>query len=116
MEGGSSPSEVTTPPQIKGSKSSYLFYFQHFTNTTNVHIVYICIRNTHKTESMFWKRKEDIRISSIGLISVPPPKKEFETMLQILRDAEKYDNAGEMEVSKDTLNTLCEFINRYIHT
>lgn len=66
---------------------------------------------------MFWKRKERIDYTAKGHIFIPPPpppKKEFETMLEILRDAEKYDNAGEKDVSNATLKNLCEFIERHV--
>ena len=66
---------------------------------------------------MFWKRKERIEQTAKGHIFIPPPpppKKEFEIMLEILRDAEKFDNAGEKDVSNATLKTLCEFIERHV--
>jgi hypothetical protein len=66
---------------------------------------------------MFWKRKEKIECEYLGHIVCPPPpppKKEFETMLELLRDAEKFDNAGEKDVSNATLKYLGEFIERYI--
>lgn len=65
---------------------------------------------------MFWKRKERIEFTAKGNIFMPPPppKKEFETMLEILRDAEKFDNAGEKDVSNSTLKTLSEFIECYV--
>jgi hypothetical protein len=66
---------------------------------------------------MFWKRKEKITHTAKGHIFIPPPpppKKDFETMLELLRDAEKFDNAGEKDVSNATLKNLCEFIERYV--
>lgn len=61
---------------------------------------------------MFWKRKKETSHGALGPLSVPPtpPKKEFETMLEMLRDAEKYNNAGENEVSDAILTHLCEYI------
>jgi hypothetical protein len=65
---------------------------------------------------MFWKRKEKIECDYLGHITCPPPppKKEFETMLELLRVAEKFDRDGEKDVSNTTLKNLCEFIERYI--
>lgn len=66
---------------------------------------------------MFWKRKERIEHTAKGHIFIPPPppsKKDFETMLELLRDAEKFDNTGEKDVSDATLKNLCEFIERYV--
>lgn len=40
-------------------------------------------------------------------------KKEFSTMFEILRDAEKYDEAGEKEVCKLMLETLKNYIDMY---
>jgi hypothetical protein len=69
---------------------------------------------------MFWKRKPvNTVISSKNgylMINNPPPippKKEFESMLELLRDAEKYDNSGEAEVSLKQLETLREYIDKY---
>lgn len=64
--------------------------------------------------SIFWKR-EDQKWSQmpIGVLLPPPPKKQFATMLEMLRDAEKYDNEGEQEVSNAYLTNLCEYIERY---
>lgn len=64
----------------------------------------------------FWKRKEKITRGTLGPLLMPPipPRKEFETMLEILRDAEKFDNNGEKSVSNSTLRTLCEFIEVHI--
>ena len=65
---------------------------------------------------MFWNRKKQV-VSSIGglPLEVPPipPKKEFATMLELLRDAEKYDNESEKEASEAVLTTLCEYIERF---
>lgn len=65
---------------------------------------------------MFWKREDKKEQTPLGLIiSIPPipPKKEFTTMLELLRDAEKYDTSGEPEVSKKILSDLCDFILKY---
>lgn len=64
---------------------------------------------------MFWKREQEIRNGELGPLIMPtdPPKKEFKTMLEMLKDAEKYDNAGELDVSKSTLTALCKYIEKY---
>lgn len=64
---------------------------------------------------MFWKRKPKVINTSLGPIisSQTPPKKEFETMLEILRDAEKFDNANEIEVRNNTLQNLVDYINDF---
>lgn len=65
---------------------------------------------------MFWNRKKQI-VNSIGRLplEVPPvpPKKEFATMLEMLRDAEKYDNESEKEASEAILTALTEYIERF---
>lgn len=70
---------------------------------------------------MNWFRKSsDLKLSKISnqiYISPPPPsRKEFITMLSLLRDAEKYDNAGDSEISESILKTLSEYINDYIQS
>ena len=42
---------------------------------------------------MFWNRKVKTTNGALGLLQIPPipPKKEFSTMLEMLRDTEKYD-------------------------
>ena len=71
---------------------------------------------------MNWFRKSsDLKLSKISnqiYISPPPPpsRKEFITMLSLLRDAEKYDNAGDSEISESILKTLSEYINDYIES
>lgn len=64
---------------------------------------------------MFWKREKIVTNGALGMLEIIPikPKKEFETMLQMLRDAEKYDNATEKDVSIALLTNLCEYIERY---
>jgi len=61
---------------------------------------------------MFWNRKEKVVIGSLGPLLIPPipAKREFETMLEILKDAEKYDNGNDIEVRNALLTTLCEHI------
>ena len=64
---------------------------------------------------MFWKRKNESTKSELGIIlNVPmPAKKEFETMLELLRDAEKYDSAGGLKASHNILNDLKEYITDF---
>ena len=64
---------------------------------------------------MFWKREEKTTLGALGMLEIPPmpPKKQFATMLEMLRDSEKYDNEGEKDVSIAMLTNLCEFIERY---
>jgi len=61
---------------------------------------------------MFWNRKEKVVIGNLGPLLMPPipAKREFETMLEILKDAEKYDNGNDIEVRNALLTTLCEHI------
>jgi hypothetical protein len=61
---------------------------------------------------MFWKRETKIVKGSLGPLLIPPipAKREFQTMLEILRDAEKYDNGNDIEVRNVLLTTLCEHI------
>lgn len=65
---------------------------------------------------MFWKRKEEIKYSNIGpiLMTPMPPKKEFETMFEMLKDAEKYDHTEEYGVSDMILKDLVKYINDYV--
>ena len=62
---------------------------------------------------MFWKRKTTI--GTLRQIQIPPipPKKEFSTMLEMLRDAEKYDTENENECRDTILTGLCEYIERF---
>ena len=64
---------------------------------------------------MFWIRKPQIFNSCIEPIAVldNKAKKEFETMINILKDAEKYDSGNEPQVSLKMLITLKEYIEKY---
>ena len=66
---------------------------------------------------MFTKRKrpEKEYCGVPKFLNPPPPplKKEFSTMKEMLKDAVKYDDAGEKEVSNQILTNICEFIERY---
>jgi hypothetical protein len=57
--------------------------------------------------------KEDCGLPKFLNPPPPPFKKEFSIMKEILKDAVKYDDAGEKEVSNQILTNLCEFIERY---
>lgn len=57
--------------------------------------------------------KDDCGIAKSLDIPSPPLKKEFLTMKEMLKDAIKYDNACEKEVSIQILTNLCEFIECY---
>ena len=63
-----------------------------------------------------WNRKVFITDNDIELKSLvsPLPKKEFENMLELLRDAEKYDSSGEFQISKDVLGNLVKYIQNHI--
>jgi len=65
---------------------------------------------------MFWKRKEKtIHVLGGTIQQIPvPAKKEFETMLELLRDAEKFDTADEKELSLITLSNLSDYVKSYI--
>lgn len=67
---------------------------------------------------MFWKRKNKTIFTQLGPVAqIPiPAKKEFETMFEILKDAEKYDHAEEYGVSDMVLKDLVKYINDYIKT
>lgn len=64
---------------------------------------------------MFWKREKEVVSGSLGPLLIPPipAKKEFKTMLEILRDAEKYDTVNDIEVRNALLTTLCEHIEAF---
>jgi hypothetical protein len=64
---------------------------------------------------MFWKREQKTTIGDLGMLEIlpMPQKKQFATMMEMLRDSEKYDNEGEKDVSIAMLTNLCEFIERY---
>ena len=64
---------------------------------------------------MFWKREPKIVKGSLGPLLIPPipAKREFQTMLEILRDAEKYDTGKDIEVRNVLLTTLCEHIETF---
>lgn len=64
---------------------------------------------------MFWKRKEKIEVGSLGPIYTTqnPTKKEFENMLEILREAEKFDSIGEYYLAEEQLQVLKRYIDKY---
>jgi hypothetical protein len=57
--------------------------------------------------------KEDCGLPKFLNPPTPPLKKEFSTMKEMLKDAVKYDDADEKEVSIQILTNLCEFIKLY---
>lgn len=57
--------------------------------------------------------KEDCGLPKFLNPPPPPLKKEFSTMKEMLKDAVKYDDAGEKDVSIQILTNLCEFIEHY---
>jgi len=62
---------------------------------------------------MFWNKEKEEKITGKGKVYLappPPPKKKFKTMYELLKDAEKYDNAGEEETSKKILENLKHYI------
>lgn len=61
---------------------------------------------------MFWSRKEKIITGTLGPIKTcpVPAKPAFVTMLEILKDAEKYDNENNNDVRDVLLTILCEKI------
>lgn len=61
---------------------------------------------------MFNKKKE-VKTNIQGLLGVSiPSKKEYLTMFEMLRDAEKYDNEDEKECRDLILIGVCEYIER----
>jgi len=63
---------------------------------------------------MFWKRRDDFTKDQVAtILNIPPVQKEFGTMLEMLRDAEKYANGKEVEVSNNILKCLCEYIDKH---
>ena len=66
---------------------------------------------------MFWKRKEIVSYKSNFALELPPvpPKKEYEIMLELLRNAEHLSHSGEFEVEKEQLEIVKSVIDRYIN-
>lgn len=62
---------------------------------------------------MFWENKKQKEKREIFSPPSPPPKIEFQTMMELLMDAEKYNRNGEKVVSNATLRNLCEYIERH---
>lgn len=62
-----------------------------------------------------WNRKLTIREGALGkTIDLKPAKKEFETMFEILRDAEKYDTNNDLDVRNVLLSQLHSEIDKFI--
>ena len=66
----------------------------------------------------FWKRKKNTVKGALGEINLPPfpARKEFVTMLEMLRDAEKYDVRDEKGCRDMVLNGLCDYIKEFTST
>jgi hypothetical protein len=64
---------------------------------------------------MIWIRKQELINGGCGITEMPktPAKKEFENMLELLRDAEKFNNLGENDISASILTKLREYIENY---
>ena len=58
------------------------------------------------------KLKGSERPEKYQVFTPPPMKKHFETMQQMIKDASKYTNAGEHEISDKILSALVEYINK----
>ena len=58
-------------------------------------------------------RKTPVNFHSFTVFPKKEHSKEFQTMFEILNDAEKYHEAGEKEVCKSMLETLKNYINTY---
>lgn len=67
---------------------------------------------------MFWKRKKkDTVMTGIEPIFSPliptPPKKQFKNMYDLVMEAERLDNSGELALSKAILKVLIEYTKEY---
>lgn len=64
---------------------------------------------------MFWKREDKTVKTGFGEIPVPkiPARPIFVEMLELLRDAEKFDNQGYKDSCKTVLNRLSEVAKNY---
>jgi hypothetical protein len=63
---------------------------------------------------MFWKRKIT-NFNRIGpIFDQTLAKKEFDTMYELLKDAEKFDIGKDYDVSIMTLENLVKYISDYI--
>lgn len=58
-------------------------------------------------------RKTPVNFHSFTVSPRTEHSKEFQTMFEILNDAEKYHEAGEKEVCKSMLETLKNYIDNY---
>jgi len=65
--------------------------------------------------SFKWNRKSEIKEGALGYtIFQEPAKKEFETMFEILKDAEKYDFKEEISTRDCLLKQLSIEIDKFI--
>ena len=69
---------------------------------------------------MFWTRKSIAKLTGKGKPYLEPektlPKKEFETMYELLKDAEKYDGMNETLMSENILEGLVNYIELYVNS
>ena len=67
---------------------------------------------------MFWIRKSIVKLTGKGKPYIEHektiPNKEFETMYELLKDAEKYDSMNETLMSENILEGLVNYIEMYI--
>jgi len=65
---------------------------------------------------MFWHRDRiESRTAKRHVFIAPPPpaNKHFKLMLELIKDAEKYDNSGQKDISEAILDLLCKKIEAY---
>lgn len=64
---------------------------------------------------MFWNDKDKMSDIIMSAPKIKPPSKvEFQTMREILNDAEKYDSNQEYDVSNALLQSLCDYAKNYM--
>lgn len=59
------------------------------------------------------KREDKNILPTFNPLPVPPRKKQFKTMYELLADAEKYDQQEEYDVSEGILKNLIKYIEEY---
>jgi len=62
---------------------------------------------------MFWNKKPEIKLSEKVRAIKPPQKREFGAMHEMLNDAEKYDNASQIECRDSILLGLGFIITKF---
>lgn len=68
---------------------------------------------------MLWKRKKEVGPSALGLRNLEwmppcPAKKEFQVMMELLLDAERYDTEIDSDCTKTFLSLLKTKIEAYL--